>query len=104
MLLAVIIGAVFVSRMFCRYLCPLGAIYALFNRFALYQMHLDRERCTGCGKCDAVCPMALDVRKEITGGECIRCGGCKAVCPAKAIGSGMRLPDTGENHADPENA
>ena len=97
-LVAVLIGAVFVSRIFCRYLCPLGAFYALFNRFALYQMQLDKARCIGCGRCDAVCPMALDVRKEITGGECIRCGSCKAVCPAKAIGSGMRLR---ENEANP---
>ena len=87
-LLAVLTGAVFVSRFFCRYLCPLGAFYALFNRFALYQMQLAPERCTGCGTCDTVCPMALDVRRELTGGECIRCGRCRAACPAKAIGSG----------------
>lgn len=92
-MLAILLGAVFISRCFCRYLCPLGAVYALFNRFALYQMQVDHARCIGCGKCDPVCPMALDVRKEITGGECIRCGRCKAVCPAKAIESGMKLPE-----------
>ena len=97
-MLAILLGAVFISRCFCRYLCPLGAVYALFNRFALYQMHVDHARCIGCGKCDPVCPMALDVRKEITGGECIRCGRCKAVCPAKAIESGMKLPE----HPEPQ--
>ncbi len=86
-LLAVLIGSMLVSRFFCRYLCPLGAFYALFHRFALYQMQVRTERCIGCGKCDAVCPMALDVRKEIAGGECIRCGRCKAICPTKAIDS-----------------
>ena len=89
-LIAVLLGAVLISRCFCRYLCPLGAAYALFNRFALYQMQLDSARCIGCAKCDAVCPMALDVRKELTGGECIRCGRCKAACPADAIGSGFQ--------------
>ena len=88
-LLAVLLGAVFVSRFFCRYLCPLGAFYALFNRFSMYQMRFSQARCTGCGQCDNVCPMALDVRKEITGGECIRCGRCSAVCQAKAIGCGL---------------
>ena len=97
-MLAILLGAVFISRCFCRYLCPLGAVYALFNRFALYQMQVDHARCIGCGKCDPVCPMALDVRKEITGGECIRCGRCKAVCPAKAIESGMKLPE----HPEPQ--
>lgn len=97
-MLAILLGTVFISRCFCRYLCPLGAVYALFNRFALYQMQVDHARCIGCGKCDPVCPMALDVRKEITGGECIRCGRCKAVCPAKAIESGMKLP----KHPEPQ--
>ena len=97
-MLAILLGAVFISRCFCRYLCALGAVYALFNRFALYQMQVDHARCIGCGKCDPVCPMALDVRKEITGGECIRCGRCKAVCPAKAIESGMKLPE----HPEPQ--
>ncbi len=96
-LLTVLLGAVFVSRCFCRYLCPLGAVYALFNRFALYQMQVDRARCVGCGKCDPVCPMALDVRKEITGGECIRCGKCRAVCPVGAIESGIRQIAPNEN-------
>ena len=95
-MLAILLGAVFISRCFCRYLCPLGAVYALFNRFAFYQMQVDHARCIGCGKCDPVCPMALDVCKEITGGECIRCGRCKAVCPAKAIESGMKLPELPE--------
>jgi polyferredoxin len=84
-MLAILLGAVFISRCFCRYLCPLGAVYALFNRFALYQMQVDRARCVGCGKCDPVCPMALDVRTEITGGECIRCGKCLSVCPESAL-------------------
>lgn len=84
-LLAVLIGSVFVSRFFCRYLCPLGAFYALFHRFALHRMELRTEQCIGCGKCDAVCPMALDVRKELMNAECIHCGRCKAACPTNAI-------------------
>ncbi|MBR6718995.1 MAG: 4Fe-4S binding protein [Oscillospiraceae bacterium] len=84
-MLAVLIGAVKIPRLFCRYLCPLGAFYALFNRFACYQMHVSKERCIGCGKCDAVCPMAVSVTEQINCGECIRCGKCKAVCPTDAI-------------------
>lgn len=84
-LVVILVGAVFISRIFCRYLCPLGAFYALFNRFAFFRMKLDAESCIGCGKCDTVCPMALDVRKELCSGECIRCGKCKAACPAQCI-------------------
>lgn len=94
-LLAVLIGSVKIPRLFCRYLCPLGAFYALFNRFACYQMHVSKERCIDCGKCNAVCPMSVSVTKQINCGECIRCGKCKAVCPTDAI-SARFLKDPSE--------
>ena len=78
-------GSICISRFFCRYFCPLGAFYALFNRFSSYQMHLSESKCIACGKCDSACPMALDVRKQLCGGECIRCGKCAAECPTHAI-------------------
>lgn len=86
----ILIGSVFISRFFCRYFCPLGAFYSLFNRFALYQMHVDHQACTGCGTCAHVCPMAVDVLKNINCGECIRCGKCRAACPEDAIHIGHR--------------
>lgn len=84
-LLAVLLGAVWVPRFFCRYLCPLGAIYGLFNRFSLSRMALDKEKCVGCKACEKTCPMAVDVTKDINSAECIRCGKCKAACPTGAI-------------------
>ena len=106
-LLAVLISAVLIPRSFCRYLCPLGAFYGLFNRFSLYQMHLDGTRCTGCGTCERICPMAVRIPTAqsgkpaqaapaqstapapscaITSPECIRCGKCAGACPQGAIG------------------
>ena len=84
-LLAVLLGAVWIPRFFCRYLCPLGAIYGLFNRFSLSRMALDKEKCVGCKACEKTCPMAVDVTKNINTAECIRCGKCKAACPTGAI-------------------
>ena len=57
----------------------------MFNRFALYRMNVDKEKCIDCGKCEAVCPMAVEVTKNINCGECIRCGKCRAACPNNAI-------------------
>ncbi len=94
-LTAVMAAAVFIPRFFCRYLCPLGAFYGLFNRFSFYQMELDRDRCTGCGACEKACPMDVPVTgcdggpPQVSGAECIRCGRCKAVCPSEAIRSGF---------------
>ena len=89
--LALILAAsVVIHRPFCKYLCPLGAFYAVFNRFSLYQMHFDREKCVGCGKCEKACPMNVEVTRNINSPECIRCGMCQSVCPAGAISSGVK--------------
>ena len=90
LVLAVILAAsVLIPRFFCRYLCPLGAFYSLFNRFAFFQMRLDESRCVGCGQCERACPMAVEVTKDINSPECIRCGRCQAVCPTGAVSCGL---------------
>lgn len=79
---AFLISSVFIYRPFCRFICPLGAIYSFFNRVAVFGVRVDQARCIGCNRCVKQCK--LDV-KEINDRECIRCGECKAVCPVNAI-------------------
>ena len=88
MLLAVVVSAVFVYRSFCRFLCPLGAIYSFFNRVAVFGIRVDEKKCTHCDACVRSCKM--DVRK-VNDRECIRCGECREVCPTGALD--RRLPD-----------
>ena len=88
-LLAILALSMFIGRPFCRYLCPLGALYGLFNRFSLFRMELDHNQCIGCKKCERACPMAVEVTKDLNSPECIRCGKCKSVCPTGAISSGF---------------
>lgn len=88
-LLVIFLLSIFIHRPFCRYLCPLGAFYSIFNRFSFYQMHLDQSKCMGCKKCEDSCPMAIEITKNINSRECIRCGKCRAICPARAISSGF---------------
>ncbi len=82
-----LVSSVLIYRPFCRYFCPLGAIYGLFNRISFYRLHVKKDKCIDCGKCEAVCPMKVKVLKEINSCECIRCGACKEVCPVSAIHS-----------------
>lgn len=84
-LIVVMVAAALTPRPFCRYLCPLGALYGLFNRFSFYRLRVNMDSCVGCGRCDRVCPMDVEVRRAPNSPECIRCGSCKHVCPTGAI-------------------
>lgn len=90
-LIVVVISSMFIYRPFCKYLCPLGAFYSLFNKFSLYQMHVDMSKCIGCKICERRCEMNVKVTKSINSPECIRCGVCKASCPTGAISSGFNI-------------
>ena len=84
-LLAVIVLSVLLYRPFCKWLCPLGAFYALLNRVSLFQMKVDKNKCVSCGKCARVCKMDVDVTRTPNHAECIRCGMCIRTCPTGAV-------------------
>ena len=95
-ILAVLLAlSLLVYRPFCRYLCPLGAVYGLFNPISLYRYRVDAHKCTGCGACQKACKLDIPVHKTPNAALCIRCGGCKDACPTGAIRSGFRW-ETGE--------
>ena len=77
--------SIVIFRPFCKYICPLGAIYGLFNPISLYRYKVDENNCIHCGKCAEVCEMQLDPIKNINSAECIRCAKCKDSCPVGAI-------------------
>lgn len=81
-----------VYRPFCRYLCPLGAVYGLFNPIALCRYRVDRSRCTGCGACRRACPMDIPVYETPNSPDCIRCGRCREACPHGAVVPPSRRP------------
>lgn len=92
--LVILIGAAAVHRPFCKYLCPLGAVYAPMNRVALLRHQVDERACIQCGACASVCGMGVDPRKEPNSPECIRCGDCVRICPTHAIRrTGVRKND-----------
>ena len=84
-LLTVIVLSIVFYRPFCKWLCPLGAFYALLNKVSLFQMQVDQSKCVSCGKCAKVCKMDVDVTKSPNHTECIRCGMCIRACPTDAV-------------------
>lgn len=84
-LLATILGCILIYRFFCRILCPLGAIYGLFNKISIYHLEVDEHKCNGCGKCSRACKMEVNPVKKPQSAECIRCGDCVDACPQGAV-------------------
>lgn len=84
-LLAVVALSILFYRPFCKWICPLGAVYALLNKISLLEIKMDEQKCVSCGKCAASCKMDVDVRKTPNHAECIRCGKCITACPAEAL-------------------
>lgn len=85
LLAATVILSILVYRPFCKYICPLGAVYSVFNPVSVFRYRVDKEACISCGACAKACQMQVDPVQNANHPECIRCGECKKACPVKAI-------------------
>lgn len=85
LLVLCVLSSVLIYRPFCKYLCPLGAFYALFQRLSLLRMSFDGHECINCGACARICRMNVDPAKNPNSAECIRCGECTKACPKNAL-------------------
>ena len=80
-----LVGMVVISRFWCRYLCPMGALLGLFNRVSLLHLSLDSSRCTRCNACTDSCVMGLKPYEEHDDHNCIKCGDCVDACSVDAM-------------------
>lgn len=91
LLVGIITLSIFFYRPFCKWICPLGAFYALFNKISFYKFHIDQDKCNSCGACTKVCKMDVEVCKTPNHPECIRCGDCIRTCSRSAICKSINL-------------
>ena len=90
-LIVTLLLSIIIYRPFCKYICPLGAIYSIFNPISIFRYRLDKDKCINCGKCKKVCQMNIDPVENCNHLECIRCGRCKNACPVDAISYGVQI-------------
>ena len=87
LLVLILTGSVFVERFFCRYLCPLGAMFTLVSGKRMFHIRRMKRRCVDCGLCSRACAMGIDVPRNasVRSGECIDCMQCLPSCPKAAL-------------------
>lgn len=88
-LLAFLYGAHRVPRFWCRYICPVGAKMAPFQKYSFLGMRRDPVKCSKCPHCEAACPMQIRILalpwEKFNDPECILCGDCADACPNNSL-------------------
>jgi len=84
-LLLIVLGlSVFIERVYCKYICPMGGFLSIIARFSIFGVRIDRNKCVNCQRCERLCPMGAIENREgntkIDKGECIDCLRCKDGC------------------------
>ena len=86
--MSVLIIAFFFYRPFCQFICPFGLASWIAEKFSLYRVIIDEEKCTKCGACIKACPLHAakgKVENKTFSADCFSCARCLNVCPADAI-------------------
>lgn len=94
LLIAIIIGMCVKERFFCRFLCPMGAVFSLLPVLPGFALHRDRENCIkGCSACTRKCPSDIELPAEgmmDVSGDCFQCQKCIDTCPKGNVHCGIK--------------
>ncbi len=95
LLVLIIIGMCVQERFFCRFMCPMGAVFSILPIASTFTLHRDRAGCIkGCGACEKICPCDIGLPDDGSGrisGDCFQCQKCNGICPKSNIHTGIKL-------------
>jgi polyferredoxin len=95
--LAAVLLNLFIPRFYCRFICPLGALFGVLNRFAIWRIRKkDVDACKDCHLCEQNCEGACQPSSQIRVSECVLCFNCLDDCPHGLIGFGTKPSKAGE--------
>ena len=103
-LFGLIAAAIMVQQPFCRYACPMGAIWSLFNKISLFKLKVRSGICAFFEDCHQGCPTGINVHHNANDGDCIRClectkWSCKSVKFKPAWTEEEALPEHEHDHS-----
>lgn len=87
LLLIIVAGSMLIERFFCRYLCPLGAVFSIVSKFRLFKIRKPAQNCGGCQACTKRCSMGIPLygMNVVSDSECIDCMNCVEICPRSNV-------------------
>ena len=87
-------GSIFIKRPFCRYFCPLGALFSVFNKLSIVDFKLEKEDCIECNLCQKACPVNYQIFKDPNSPACLRCLNCVKICSAVKVNFPVKVSRT----------
>jgi len=94
--LAILLLSLRIPRFYCRFLCPLGALFGVLGRYALWRVGTTCDECVRCGLCEAHCEGACEPSREIRSSECVLCMNCLHECRHNVVTYAPRPSAAGE--------
>jgi polyferredoxin len=85
-----------VPRFYCRFVCPLGALFGVLARYAVWRIGKTCSDCVKCGRCEADCEGACEPLGQIRIPECVLCMNCYDGCTHGVMSYNIQPSASGE--------
>jgi polyferredoxin len=85
-----------IPRFYCRFICPLGALFGILGRFAIWRIGTNQSECINCKLCERACEGGCEPSDNIRISECVLCFNCRQDCRDELISYQTQPSLTGE--------